>query len=155
MRNPPGLRRHRSEAAPLLLLPPLFSFLFFPFCLRATFPPSLSLHIPSPPSLRVFFFPLPPSFLFLKMPPHSPPTPSSYSSSSSLLFTVSFLTPKCESLSLSIFRCSSLPLILLPLSYLLFFPVVEGQIFGRKKKKERKNKKNAPRFIRVCVVAAF
>lgn len=57
----------------------------------------------SPLFLTLFFHP----FWISQLPP------------SSLYFTVSFLTPKCE--SLSIFRCSSLPLISLPLSHLLFF----------------------------------
>ncbi len=77
-------------------------------------------------SRSLFTFPFPLFFLLA-----SPvPLPPSYPSLS--LFWL-------QNVSLSIFRCSSpLPLISLPLSHLLFFPTVEGQI-----------RKSAPRFISV------
>lgn len=98
--------------------------LFFLFCFSTTFlvSPFLSYFIPT--SLFTFPFPFFSSFWISPLPP------------SSLHFTVSFLTPKCE--SLSIFRCSPLPSIPLPLSYLLFFSAVEGRVC-----------KSAPRFISV------
>lgn len=122
MRNPRRLCSHRSGIALMLLLSSTFLYLlqhhFSCISIPFIFHPHLS-------SLFPFFSP----FWMSHLPP------------SSLHFTVSFLTPKCE--SFSIFRCSSPPLISLPLSYLFSFCCWRTDL------------KKCSKIHQCCIVAAF
>lgn len=109
MKNPrssPIVDRSYTDAPPSIFCPFSASTLLFS-------PPHLHCFLICSPSLFTFLFFFLPSCIS-----HLPP--------SFLPFTVCFLTPKCE--SLSIFRCSSpLPLISLPLSHLLFFLLLKDR----------------------------